>query len=131
MFKNYKNIKSHFQNNKCWGISTSVDAKNCDPELIRDKNQLKKFVDELCELIEMKKFGETQIIHFGKDKRVMGYSLIQFIETSLISGHFAEIDNSAYIDVFSCSLFDPYLLGQFIKNYFKSPEINIHIQLRR
>ena len=35
-----------------------------------------------------------------------GYSLVQLIETSAITGHFCDKSGDAYIDVFSCKDFD-------------------------
>jgi S-adenosylmethionine decarboxylase len=85
-----------------WGILTSMDLYGCNPDIIRDAEKIKRFVVELCDRIEMKRFGECQVVHFGQDERVAGYSMIQLIETSLISGHFANQSNAAYIDIFSC-----------------------------
>ena len=93
-------IKKEFLDTNAWGILSSIDLFNCNTQKIRDRNVIKRYVDELCELIEMKQFGETQIVHFGEDEKVAGFSMIQLIETSLISGHFANKTNNAYIDIF-------------------------------
>lgn len=87
--------------NDNWGLSTHVDIKGCDPELIKSKAAIQDYVIQLCKLIEMNRFGDVQIVHFGEDEKVAGYSMIQLIETSLISGHFANHSNAAYIDIFS------------------------------
>ena len=79
---------------KAWGICTSVDLHDCIPERIRDPKQIEDYVVQLCELIEMKRYGACQIVNFGEG-RVAGYSMVQLIETSLISGHFANDTNSA------------------------------------
>ena len=70
-----------------WGIASAIDIYNCNPDTIRDADAIRRFVVELCDLIEMRRFGETQVVHFGEDERVAGYSMVQLIETSLISGH--------------------------------------------
>lgn len=85
-----------------WGIASSFDIYDCDPETIRSAERIQEFVVELCDLIEMRRFGETTIVNFGEDERVAGYSMVQLIETSLISGHFANLTNAVYLDVFSC-----------------------------
>ena len=69
---------------EAWGMASAIDIYDCDPELIRDAAAIRRFVAELCELIGMKRFGETQVVHFGEDERVAGYSMVQLIETSLI-----------------------------------------------
>ena len=41
--------------------------------------------------------------------------MVQLIETSLISGHFANDTNSAYLDIFSCKGYDPAVVEEFSK----------------
>ena len=73
---------------KAWGLCTAVDLQDCNPDLIRNADHIKRYVVELCEVIGMKRFGECQVVNFGEG-RVAGYSMVQLISTSLISGHFA------------------------------------------
>lgn len=113
-----------------WGIATSIDIYDCDPRLIRSARHIKQFVKELCDLIEMKRFGETQVVHFGEDERVAGYSMVQLIETSLISAHFANQTNATYLDVFSCKPYEPEVVRQFACDYFKGKKTNINVSLR-
>lgn len=102
---------------KAWGICTSVDLHDCIPERIRDAKQIEAYVVQLCELIEMKRYGACQIVNFGEG-RVAGYSMVQLIETSLISGHFANDTNSAYLDIFSCKGYEPTVVEEFSKAFF-------------
>jgi len=114
-----------------WGIVASIDIHHCDPDLIRDASAIKKFVRQLCDLIEMKRFGDTVVVHFGEDERVAGFSMTQLIETSLISAHFANQTNHVYLDIFSCKYFDPEIAAEFSKNFFKGTDYNIHVALRK
>lgn len=114
-----------------WGISSSVDVYECLPERIRSAETIKRFVHELCELIEMKRFQDTVVVHFGEDEKVAGYSMIQLIETSLISGHFANSTNTAYIDVFSCKPYDPEVVAEFARMYFGGQRLVTSVTLRR
>ncbi len=114
-----------------WGLYCSVDVHNCDPDIIRDGEMIRQYVIQLCDLIEMKRFGETQVVHFGEDEKVAGYSMVQLIETSLISGHFANLTNTAYIDVFSCKYYDPEVVSHFTLSYFKGTDYNLNISLRK
>lgn len=113
-----------------WGIASSIDIYNCDPGKIRDAEAIRQFVVELCDLIEMKRFGETQVVHFGEDERVAGYSMVQLIETSLISGHFANQTNAVYLDVFSCKAYLPELVQTFAQRYFEGSHSNLNVSLR-
>lgn len=100
-----------------WGMSTSVDLQECDPTTIRSRERITQYVVELCELIGMRRYGDCQVIHFGEG-RVAGYSMTQLIETSLISGHFANDSNRAYLDIFSCKPYDPKTVEKFSKEFF-------------
>lgn len=125
------NFKLEFENMAAWGILTSLDIHGCAPELIRDPAYIKDFVIQLCDLIEMKRFGEPVIVDFGEDERVSGYSLTQLIETSLISAHFANQSNAVYLDIFSCKYYDPNVAAEFSRNFFKGEDFNLNVTLRK
>jgi len=126
-----KELNRKYTDKDMWGLLTSIDLHDCNPDLIRDAEAIRHYVDELCQLIEMKKYGDTQVVHFGEDERVAGFSMIQLIETSLISGHFANQTNHAYIDIFSCKYYDPQVAADFTQKYFQAKEIEIHYIIRK
>ena len=117
-------------NQQVWGIASSIDIYDCDPEKIRNAEEIRRFVVELCELIEMKRYGETWVVHFGEDERVAGYSMVQLIETSLISAHFANFSNTTYLDVFSCKTYDPEIVRGFSQIYFGGSRSKLTVTLR-
>ncbi len=116
---------------KAWGLACSFDIYNCNPGTIRDAEAIKRFVAELCDLIDMKRFGECVVVNFGEDERVAGFSMTQLIETSLISAHFANAANTTYLDVFSCKPYDPAVVEQFALQFFGGTNCITHISLRR
>jgi len=124
-------IQRKFEESKSWGIIASIDLHACNPDTIRSAEKIKKFVYELCDRIEVKRFGECQVVHFGEDERVAGYSMVQLIETSLISGHFANQTNNVYLDVFSCKFFDPNTVAEYAKEFFEARDYNITNTLRK
>jgi hypothetical protein len=107
---NKQNIMQQAIDEKVWGIASSFDIYHCNPETIRNADKIKQF---------------------GEDERVAGFSMVQLIETSLISAHFANLTNATYLDVFSCKPYDPELVADFAKNFFGGSEIIIHANLRR
>lgn len=123
-------IKENYTKLNAWGLHTTVDLKNCDPDLIRSADAIREFCIQLCNLIKMKRFGEPHIVHFGESEIVAGYTLVQLIETSDITAHFANATNNAYIDIFSCKLYDPQLVIVFAKEFFKAEDVVVHIILR-
>ncbi len=114
-----------------WGVLTSIDIYKCAADIIRDAKAIEQFVHELCDKIGMKRFGKCQIVHFGEDKKVEGFSMTQLIETSLISGHFANASNSVYLDVFSCKFYEPRSIAEFATAFFKGANYKMHIALRQ
>ena len=115
---------------KAWGLQCSFDIYGCNAEIIRDADKIKQFVYQLCELIDMKRFGECQVVNFGEDERVAGFSMVQLIETSLISAHFANQSNTVYLDVFSCKPYNPEVVKDFAIFYFQGLYCTIHVNLR-
>ncbi|MBU0993569.1 MAG: S-adenosylmethionine decarboxylase [Proteobacteria bacterium] len=113
-----------------WGIASAIDIYDCNPVKIRDAETIKTFVVELCELIQMKRFGPTQVVHFGEDEKVAGFSMVQLIETSLISAHFANLTNTTYLDVFSCKTYDPEVVRRFAQNYFGGESSHLNVTMR-
>lgn len=126
----YNKVYKTYVSTNAWGMATSIDCSNCD-DTIKNKDELNRYVVELCKLIDMKRFGDCTIVNFGEDEKVAGYSLVQLIETSCISGHFANKTNSAYIDIFSCKPYNPKVAVDFTKKFFKSSDANACVVLRR
>lgn len=124
-------IKKNDTAEDVWGIASSIDIYDCNHEKIRDAEYIKRFVKDLCDLIEMKRFGETQVVHFGEDEKVAGFSMVQLIETSLISAHFANLTNTTYLDVFSCKPYDPEVVKNFAQGYFGGRDSLLHVTYRK
>lgn len=105
-----------------WGWSTMINLYNCDENKIKNPEIIKKYVDELVVLLDMKKYGECILVDFGNNPKVKGYSMFQLIETSNISGHFANDSKSAYLDIFSCKPYDSKKAVLFSKQVFGAEE---------
>ncbi|MDY0297473.1 MAG: S-adenosylmethionine decarboxylase [Acidobacteriota bacterium] len=124
-------FKQEYERREAWGLLTSLDIHDCNSETIRDPEAIRRFVIELCDLIEMKRFGEPLIVDFGEDPRVSGYSLTQLIETSLISAHFANASNAVYLDIFSCKYYDPEVAARFSADFFGGRIANQNVVIRK
>lgn len=123
--------KEEYERKNPWGVLTSVDIYESDPQIIRNAKSIEQFVYELCDLIDMKRFGKCQVVHFGEDEKVEGFSMTQLIETSLISGHFANALNTVYLDVFSCKFYEPREIAEFATSFFKGDHYKMQIALRQ
>lgn len=123
--------KSQFQHSNAWGLSSSVDIYQCDPATLRDADRIRAFVLELCDRLEMRRFGDCVVVDFGEDERVAGFSMTQLIETSLISGHFANASNTAYLDIFSCKYYEPRVVAEYALSFFKGSNYRMQVTVRR
>jgi S-adenosylmethionine/arginine decarboxylase-like enzyme len=79
--------------------------------------------------IDMVPYGKPQIIMFGSGNK-KGYTLVQLIETSNITGHFVEETNDMYLDVFSCKEFKPETVRDMVQSYFRPEKIDGRMILR-
>ena len=114
-----------------FGRETLIDFKGSP--LVNSSVVIQEFVDDLCNKIDMKKFGNCNINYFG-DPSVEGYSFFQLIETSNISGHLCsnsymmtdpetgkEYDSkgNGYINIFSCKDYDIDKAVKVVQEHFK------------
>lgn len=114
-----------------WGLSTSVDLYGCDPAAVRSADAIARFARELCDRLGVKRFGDPVIVRFGADPRVYGYSLVQLIETSLVSAHFAEDTNAVYLDIFSCRWYDARAAAAYAREFFRAESVRVQSCLRQ
>ena len=129
-FRNAPEDLERFGATGAWGLATALDLQGCNPESIRSAEKIRRYTVELCDRIGVKRFGDPVIVHFGEDERVAGYSLVQLIETSLVSGHFANLTDRAYLDIFSCAYYDPSEVARFSAEFFEARSHTIKTTLR-
>ena len=111
-------------NNVTFGWELIMNLYDCDINIISSGEKLKEYAREICKVIDMIPYGEPQIPYFGHSKpHTKGYSLLQFVETSSITGHFSEYNKNAYINIFSCKPYNKELATSFTKEFFKAKEI--------
>ncbi|MCX7045831.1 MAG: adenosylmethionine decarboxylase [Candidatus Sumerlaeota bacterium] len=122
--------RDRFEKTGAWGLSTSIDLHDCDPEKIRDARRVRRFAHELCDRIGMQRFGEAVVVNFGADERIEGFSMTQLLDTSLLSGHFANATNRAYIDIFSCRYYEPREAAEFTLEFFSGRHYQMQVALR-
>ena len=132
MIKSKEEIKESTESEvEYWGVSSCINLYDCDLTLMQNADAIRKFVVLLCDLIQMRRYGETQVVFFGDEPRVQGFSMTQLIETSLISAHFADASRAIYLDVFSCAPYDPEDAAQFAAEYFKASDYHLEVVYRR
>lgn len=107
-----------------WGQHLLVDASGCDATVLHDNEVnaggMRSFLKELVDAIGMKAYGDPVIAYFAThDPGKGGYTIMQMIETSSITGHFVTSTGEAYVDVFSCLEFDPAVALAVVEKWFR------------
>jgi len=107
-------------NKKAWGLSCAFDFNGANKDKISNPEIVKQYIKELCDEINMKMYGETWIEKFAShDEKLYGITVLQAIETSSITAHFAENIGEIYLDVFSCAEYDPNKVLEFTNTFFE------------
>lgn len=115
-----------------WGYHLILDCKGCNRSEIASKENLKAFIKSLVEEIDMKAFGEPVLEHFAThDADKAGFSLVQLIETSSITGHFVDKSGDAYLDIFSCKPFSMEIAKGVVTKFFHPQKIKVHYLTRQ
>jgi S-adenosylmethionine/arginine decarboxylase-like enzyme len=114
---------------RTWGKHLILDAAGCSPKMIGSATVVAGFARDLVKRIDMVPFGSPQVVMFGSGIK-KGYTLVQLIETSNITAHFVEENNSMYLDVFSCKDFDPLVVEEAVKEYFDAKVFKSTVLLR-
>jgi S-adenosylmethionine/arginine decarboxylase-like enzyme len=114
-----------------WGRHLVLDCSSCDREAVRDPGVIREFCADLVSSIGMVAYGEPVLEHFATHlPEAAGYSLVQLIETSAVTGHFCDASGDAYLDVFSCKDFDPEIAIHVVRKHLR-PKLLRRIDLYR
>jgi S-adenosylmethionine/arginine decarboxylase-like enzyme len=108
-----------------WGFHLALDIAKCLPPAIRCPKHIDSFTKKLVKEIDMKAYGEPQIVMFGEGNK-KGYTLVQLIETSNITAHFCEETNDMYLDIFSCKPFDKEKAKRMVEIHFQPKDMKEH-----
>ncbi len=115
-----------------WGKHLIIDMSAGDKSAVRSGPVIAEFVRELVDAIGMKAYGGPVLKHFAEHvPEAAGYSLVQLIETSAITGHFCDKSGDAYIDIFSCKDFDAAVAVSVVERFFKPENVNMIVLARQ
>ncbi|MBI4709064.1 MAG: S-adenosylmethionine decarboxylase [Candidatus Portnoybacteria bacterium] len=115
-----------------YGHELTLDLYGCNLAIISSKKKLAEYAVKLCKIIKMKRYGQPFIPFFGvKKPKTEGYSLVQLIETSSITGHFSNNWLAAYINIFSCKDFDANKAASFTKAFFGAQKMTKRLVIRK
>lgn len=108
-----------------WGYHLMLDISGCN-DAIKSRDSIYNFNKDLVKRIDMTAHGEPVIEYLLPGDPKQGYSLMQLITTSNICAHFIEPDSSAYIDIFSCKLFDIQVAQAVVQQHFSPRKMRVN-----
>ena len=111
-----------------WGKHLIVDVRKANSKVLCGR-AITDFSNRLVKAIDMKAYGSPQVVHFGVDNK-KGWTLVQLIETSNITGHFCDDTKDFYLDVFSCKDYDEKVVVQMIRDVFEPYALYSKIVMR-
>lgn len=105
-----------------FGKHLIIDANECSGD-ITNKDKIRDFIDDLCEIGKMDKKGELIIEYFedtpfNRQNDLVGYSIVQIISLSNITIHINFISKTIYFDFFTCGALKTDLIHSLFLNYF-------------
>ena len=117
-----------------YGKELILDMHDVKNTKLFTRRGIKKFMIELCDLIDMKR----EDLHFWDElytpkeyrfteEHLIGTSAIQFITTSNITIHTLDVMCRAYINIFTCKPFDAKIATKFCVKYFDGKLISKHV----
>lgn len=115
-----------------FGLHLMLEAYDCDPDVLSDKNLVKHLLDTLPMEIGMRKLIEPVVVFAeGNDKRDPGgWSGFVIIQESHISIHTFIKRRFITADVYSCKDFDAMKAVEYFKKVFKTDDIEYGIEQR-
>lgn len=114
-----------------WGVSTLVDIYTSDPELISSPAEIEKFAcDTGCQL-GCKRLGKCRIMPFVNDHGFEGVTMTQLFETAALSGYFVSGAESVYLDLFSCTFYEPREFAACATAFFKGRSYRMQMSVRQ
>lgn len=113
-----------------WGYHLILDVKGCDISKSKDPVYISDFTKQLVKNIDMVPFGDPQVLYFGEGD-LTGWTVLQFIQTSNIMGHFMDHNGDLYFDVFSCKSFDETIVIDMLNEWFAPENIKYEMKYRK
>ena len=119
---------------KPFGYMLMIDSSGCNGN-ITSKEHIQKFVNNLVDLMGMKKKGDTIFEYFedneyNRERDIVGYSVCQIISLSNITIHINEISRTIYLDIFTCGELDETKISILFSDYFLPKKIKKNMLIR-
>lgn len=117
---------------RLFGTELVLDLTGCDPRVIQSQGRLMAYCAEMVRTLGMRAYGPPLIERFGLgQEKTAGYTIVQLIETSSITGHFSEAWLTGHLNIFSCMPYDVDEAAAFTAGFFGGRETRRWVLHRR
>lgn len=113
-----------------FGPHLTIDLYGCDAKLLSDTSHIFRILDEMPELLNMKKISKPQVMPYEGSAGTFdkgGISAFVIIATSHISIHTFVAQKYASVDIFSCKEFDTDRAVKYISGKFKAKKLETNL----
>ncbi len=106
-----------------WGKHLMLNCIDCNRTFINDKEVIKEFISELCNITDMTPIGDVIFYEVEKNEEndnadLTGLTAFQMIKTSNITIHLCNPSGSLYLDFFSCKDYNSENVKELLKKTF-------------
>ncbi|PIE63499.1 MAG: adenosylmethionine decarboxylase [Desulfobacter postgatei] len=123
--------KKVYENRNPWGMSTSIDVYDCSPDMIKDPDCIKIFVNKVCGKLGIMDTEKAPLFYLYETGTVAGFSMTGSNGRFGIAGHIAPATHAVYLDIFSCNKYEPRELAEFFLSYFRGSHYKMQVALRQ
>lgn len=115
-----------------FGLHLMLEAYDCSPKALNDKNLVYKILDEMPGMLGMKKLTEPQVVFANPNGKrdPGGYSGFVMIQESHISIHTFIKRRFITSDIYSCKHFEAQNAIDYLKNKFRTKDVEFHLEER-
>ena len=109
------------QKKEIWSLDLCINLYKCNQSKFSERS-IKEFSDKISNIIDKEGENIVGIINeFGHgNKDLEGLRLIHENTHSLITGHFVNLDNKAFINIHSCQGYSVYEVIKLCKEFFET-----------
>lgn len=115
-----------------YGFELLLDLHGCDVSKF-SRSSLRKYFARLCKAIDMKRcelYFWDDVGVPAREKEILpharGTSAVQFILTSNITIHTLDLLKAAYVNIFSCKVFDKKIAEKITREWFGAKKCRTH-----
>lgn len=124
-------IKKDFESKNPWGMTAAIDVYGCETAILGCPERLIETTGLIARRLGKQLSGPCSIKADGPEKNPSGLTVVQPMESSLISGHAVLSSRALYLDILADTFFDPRDMAEFCLGLFKASHYRLQLVFRQ